>query len=729
MKRLVLILLCLLVAVPAAAQTQIPKDSGSGYQRVFTAIDEVGFYDVGKAFPMALVGFELGSVFVGELFACQGPAVLFNVDTCDSITVLSADVGPLVFQTARLYYVVQVTTQETTGNQSRLVIRGTEGQVSGIGSARDIFAGLFGGGGSPTTVSDTVWRQLEIDFSEGTDSSNFYTVNPTGDLVCNTSGGDLAQIEMLLTATMQHIDTQTRDFNVRFGVCVGCSGDVFPQLTDGNQISGGDMLVSFHNNVNFAPVPLGGPVPIGNDVCIGLMVIGANNRAVQIISGTWSLYSGGTGAGASGEFTSLLGLDDVQESTFLGAAGQALIVNGSETGIEFTVPGANEFSRIGTNTTEVLTANDFPDAVGGVITLPSGVYILQDNITLPDAIQPAAGAVVELTAIGAGPTLIYTGTGAFIQDALVGDLFLLESVNVTLTGNGASLFDTTGTGILIDRASISATGTGASLGITRNHNLAFSLRSSEIVGFTDGLQVVNSPLFLVNDVAFVSPASGGTALFDIDAATVTVQLDNLTIMHAASEDLFDIDSSYTGFATITRINNIGGSNFFAAGGLNETDTHIVVSASPPQKNSMNIGSVVVVNNTTVTDMAGGPNVWTDVNFGTSATLGSNAELWTLNSSATGELLYIGLSPISGEVGVAMSSVSSGGTQEFQFRIVKNGNPLPDGVVMARDISISIGTTGVISPITVVTGDLVRFQIQNVDGTSDITVSQFSMAVK
>ena len=84
---------------------------------------------------------------------------------------------------------------------------------------------------------------------------------------------------------------------------------------------------------------------------------------------------------------------------------------------------------------------------------------------------------------------------------------------------------------------------------------------------------------------------------------------------------------------------------------------------------MNIGSVVVVNNTTVTDMAGGPNVWTDVNFGTSATLGSNAELWTLNSSATGELLYIGLSPISGEVGVAMSSVSSVGNGPAPTRVV------------------------------------------------------------
>lgn len=165
----------------------------------------------------------------------------------------------------------------------------------GVSTNRVIFGGAFQGGGLPTNTSATVWRQLEIDFVEFVDTAASFTVNTSEDLICNTSGGDFSEIEMLLTATMQHIDTQTRDFNVRFGTCTGCSSDVFPQLVNGDEAPGGDMLVSFHNNVNFAPIPLGAPVPIGNDECVGLMVLGAENRNVQIVSGTWNMYGGGTG--------------------------------------------------------------------------------------------------------------------------------------------------------------------------------------------------------------------------------------------------------------------------------------------------------------------------------------------------------------------------------------------------------------------------------------------------
>lgn len=306
MKRLVLILFCLLVAAPSLAQIQIPKDSGSGYQRVFTAVDEVGFYDVGKAFPMALIGFEHGSAFVGELFACQGPAALFDVDTCDSITGLAQDVSTLVYQTTRLYYVVEITTQETTGNQSRLVIRGTEGQISDLnnpgfgGAVREVFSGTFDGGGTATTTDGTTFKQLELDLTEYADSLADIGVSADGNLLCNTSANELTFGELHITGHMQQISTQQRNFVVRVGTCQACIGDAFPQLVSGDEVATANITASYTNNLDAVPIPFTAVLPsIQPDSCMGLMVFGDSGRQVLIVAGTMSLFAGDPVGGAS----------------------------------------------------------------------------------------------------------------------------------------------------------------------------------------------------------------------------------------------------------------------------------------------------------------------------------------------------------------------------------------------------------------------------------------------
>ncbi len=384
-------------------------------------------------------------------------------------------------------------------------------------------------------------------------------------------------------------------------------------------------------------------------------------------------------------------------------------------------------SHVGTEEVEIFGPDDLPAPSGGVITLPSGSYVLKNDITLAFPIKVDAGLGVEITSIGLGAVITYTGTDPFIQSNPAATFFIFNQVNILLTGNNVELFDTDGPSILIDRMIATFTGTGGGLGTTRNHALAFSLRSSTISGFVDGVSIVNSPLFITGSTQLDSPVAGGTPLFSVDALTDTVQANILTLNAHATDELFDIDASFAGFVTLDQIRNLGGSDFFAAGSLDEMSPRVDVFASPPQKPSKNIGSVIATNNVAVTSITV-QSQFEDMDLNATAVIGSNAELWSLSGSTTGELTYDGLTPFDGSLTAAITSISAGASDEFHFRAVKNGSPLSDGVLASNDIGVTAKSTVLVAPITADPGDTIRLQVANNDGTSNITIQQLSMQV-
>lgn len=115
----------------AAPLTQaLPLGTGTGYSVTLTENDLAGISTVGISFPLALVGFELGSSFEGNIYACELPqSGSITADECDLIIALTADLAPIEHQTTRLYYVLEITTPEGAGTTSRLVIRGTNEQL------------------------------------------------------------------------------------------------------------------------------------------------------------------------------------------------------------------------------------------------------------------------------------------------------------------------------------------------------------------------------------------------------------------------------------------------------------------------------------------------------------------------------------------------------------------------------------------------------------------------
>ncbi len=377
-------------------------------------------------------------------------------------------------------------------------------------------------------------------------------------------------------------------------------------------------------------------------------------------------------------------------------------------------------ARIGLQDFEIFEADDFPAPVGGVITLPAGNYILKNVIVVADAFELAPGAIVGVVTPGPGSgSLIYTGTGALFRGT-TGQILVLSRVLITLTEDGASLFDTTNFLITLQDMFITAVGAGALLGVVRNPLTTFTILTSLIQGFTNGLQLVGVPTIVVADSGFVSVVAGGTPLFFIDATSSNFQADNSTLDLDASQSLFAIDPSFVGFAGIRGIRNINASSFFSAGGLDETDPHVEVSNSDPQKSSMNIGSVVLIDNSVDTVIAA-VDIWTDFNLNSLAALGSNAELWSLVSSTTGQLRYDGLSSFNGLLSASLSIVSAGGAQEFRFRAVKNGIPLENGVLAAREVGTVMGAVSLLVPAAIDPGDTVRLQVQNIDGSSNIVI--------
>jgi hypothetical protein len=140
--------------------------------------------------------------------------------------------------------------------------------------------------------------------------------------------------------------------------------------------------------------------------------------------------------------------------------------------------------------------------------------------------------------------------------------------------------------------------------------------------------------------------------------------------------------------------------------------------------NVNIGSVISGENAVETVIAT-QGVFVDFNLNALAVAGSNIALWSLSDSTTGELTYNGLSPFTGSLTASISASSMGGANEFHFRAVKNGAPLSDAVLAGRQIANTIGSITLIAPITVDPGDTIRLQVENDDGTSNITIHEMS----
>ncbi len=166
--------------------------------------------------------------------------------------------------------------------------------------------------------------------------------------------------------------------------------------------------------------------------------------------------------------------------------------------------------------------------------------------------------------------------------------------------------------------------------------------------------------------------------------------------------------------------------------LDETDIIVRATDNTASPDSKNIGSVVVSGNSTATtiDMV---DEFTNFNLGGLAVAGSNIQRWIVTNTTTGEIQYIGKEDFNGVLNAAIV-IEPNGTQIFDIRMIVNGSPTADAVssrtgISGTGISTPVVTMPFNSPLSVVTGDLVRLQILNEDGTDNPTITDMSIGAQ
>lgn len=141
------------------------------------------------------------------------------------------------------------------------------------------------------------------------------------------------------------------------------------------------------------------------------------------------------------------------------------------------------------------------------------------------------------------------------------------------------------------------------------------------------------------------------------------------------------------------------------------------------------GSILVGGNTASTVIVT-KDTFVDLNLNGLAVEASNNNLWTLTNTTTGEIRYDGNVSVSLDFTGLVAAYSAGGLQRFNFRLLKNGLPLPapNNVDIPLEIRVSVDSSTLLWSIMVSPGDKFRLQVENADGTSDITIDTLKVII-
>lgn len=252
-----------------------------------------------------------------------------------------------------------------------------------------------------------------------------------------------------------------------------------------------------------------------------------------------------------------------------------------------------------------------------------------------------------------------------------------------------------------------------------------------------------------------TPGTGG--FYDVQTGSITSLADSggapgvRTVCTSTLHDVADGDTVvHAGFTTQTQMNGtfvvsdvipgvsyevvavFGGTDTgtFSNASLDQKDVRVSAFANPGQQDSKAIGSFHVNSNATATVIAAAL-TFVNLNLGGNALAGSNIERWTLTDATTGEMRYDGLQPFSGTLLAQVSLQAAGGSPAYAFRVVKNGAVLPDGIETTVETpdALTVVGVGLLAPVMVVNGDLIRLQVANQDGTDDVTISHLSVSIQ
>ncbi len=168
------------------------------------------------------------------------------------------------------------------------------------------------------------------------------------------------------------------------------------------------------------------------------------------------------------------------------------------------------------------------------------------------------------------------------------------------------------------------------------------------------------------------------------------------------------------------------------GSLNQDALNMTISVVEDVKSSAPLGSTFMSGNAVQT-IINNQNEWVDLVLGDSGNSSNprveespNNTKHRLINPINGELEHRDLKFIEGNTRISVSAFSSGGSQKFEFRIVKNGGVLPKEPITILEIGSSVLATSLDVDIDSARGDRLKSQVRNIDGTSNITAVVYSM---
>lgn len=376
-----------------------------------------------------------------------------------------------------------------------------------------------------------------------------------------------------------------------------------------------------------------------------------------------------------------------------------------------------------TETVIVKAESDLPVPSGGVIQLENKEYIFSGIVSIANALNfPATGGCF-LTGENhindginyTGSVDLFTGTGFTAGFAVMENLLIKAptgTVYNVIAGSNAFML-----------AVFCVFNDVSSMGNVSNCGCTFMF--SSVTDYGDGIQLTSNAGATVGRMFFdQGKNSANSDMVKISGTHKTIQINsNFFVTAGANERVFNIEASSTTTGAIAvgnAIDTVAGGTAFRSGSKNETDVSWQYQANSNLGPSRTIGGYLVKNNAAATVITT-QNVWTDLNLNALAIALSTEERFTLTNTTTGEFRYDGLEAFRGLGITTLSCVATASAQEYHFRFIKNGAVTADAAESVRDIATDTGEITVMSPLSLVTNDLVRIQVLNADGTDNITV--------
>jgi len=328
-----------------------------------------------------------------------------------------------------------------------------------------------------------------------------------------------------------------------------------------------------------------------------------------------------------------------------------------------------------------------------------------------------------------------------------GSRIVISGLAAELSSGAVGLFDTTGatgTFTAVADATVAATAITSvtdSSGVARfNFTVGPTLFVNQEVVIstfitntdynqTALITTVGVGFFEVDYIAFGTNETGSFLSNSVtltDTTTTLVDDDTLTL---DTDDATDYDGSARVYNQLT--NSVQINKTFTAtqtgtwsqAGITQQDPRVLADLNPGFASSKYIGDVVVNGNTTTTTISAA-NTYIDLDLGNSAVLASSGERWKVIDDDNGTIEYIGVEPYSGAI-TGHFSVLTPGSQNYQLKYEKSPISdggfvdLPDAIEIPFSTDSATGTIPVNIPVTAVTGDQFKPQVENIDGEDNI----------